>query len=70
MPSRRPSPIELQICRPHFAEFFARLDLTILERSWGSVELTGVKMSFATCQRRLRGVLRGIDKLLVPKRRS
>lgn len=53
-----------------FAEFFARLDLTILERSWGSVELTGVKMSFATCQRRLRGVLRGIDKLLVPKRRS
>ena len=52
------------------AEFFARLDLTILERSWGSVELTGGKMSFASCQRRLRSVLRGIDKLLEQKRRS
>lgn len=53
-----------------FAEFFASLDLTILERSWGSVELTGGKMSFASCQRRLQGVLRGVDKLLVAKRRS
>ena len=53
-----------------FAEFFASLDLTILERSWGSVELTGGKMSFATCKRRLRGVLRGVDKLLAPKRRT
>jgi hypothetical protein len=53
-----------------FAEFFARLDLTILERSWGSVELTGGKMSFASCQRRLRVVLKGIDKLLARKRRS
>lgn len=53
-----------------FAEFFASLDLTILERSWGSVELTGGKISFATCKRRLRGVLRGVDKLLAPKRRT
>ncbi len=53
-----------------FAEFFASLDLTILERSWGSVELTGGKMSFASCQRRLRVVLKGIDKLLARKRRS
>lgn len=53
-----------------FAEFFSRLDLTVLERSWGSVELTGGEMSFTSCQRRLRGVLRGIDKLLAPKRRS
>lgn len=53
-----------------FAEFFASLDLTVLERAWGSVELTGGNMSFSTCQRRLRGVLRGIDRLFVPKRRS
>ena len=53
-----------------FAEFFASLDLTILERSWGSVELTGGKMSFATCKRRLRGVRRGVDTLLAPKRRT
>jgi len=53
-----------------FAEFFTSLDLTILERSWGSVELTGGKMSFATCKRRLRGVLRGVDTLLAPKRRT
>jgi hypothetical protein len=53
-----------------FAEFFRGLDVTILERSWGSVELTGGTMSFASCQRRLRSALRGIDKILTPKRDS
>lgn len=49
------------------AEFFRELDITILERSWGSVELSGGKMSFASCQRQLLEVLKEIDKLLAPK---
>lgn len=50
-----------------FSEFFKTLDLTILERSWGSVELSSGKMTFASCKRRLREVLKGIDSLLAKK---
>lgn len=49
--------------------FFKTLDLTILERSWGSVELSGGKMTFATCKRRLASVLKGIDSILTKKKK-
>lgn len=50
-----------------FLEYFDQLDLTILERSWGSVELSGPKMSFPTCKRKLKGVMSGIDEILNKK---
>jgi len=52
-----------------FSAFFKALDLTILERSWGSVELSGGKMSFATCKRRLTSVLKGVDSILIKKKK-
>ena len=52
-----------------FAAFFKNLDLTILERSWGSVELSGAKMTFATCNRRLVSVLKGVDSILTKKKK-
>jgi hypothetical protein len=53
-----------------FSEFFKTLDLTILERSWGSVELSGGKMTFATCKRRLGTVLKGVDAILTKKKKQ
>ena len=50
-----------------FEAFFKSLDLTILERSWGSVELTDGKMTFALCKRRLNAVLKKIDTLFSKK---
>lgn len=52
-----------------FLEFFKGLDLTILERSWGSVKLSGSKMTFATCKGRLASVLKGIDSILIKKKK-
>ena len=50
-----------------FLEFFKTLDLTILERSWGSVELSVGKMTFASCTRSLSSVLKGVDAILTKK---
>jgi hypothetical protein len=50
-----------------FSGFFETLDLTILERSWGSVELSGGKMTFANCKRSLASVLKGVDAILTKK---
>lgn len=52
-----------------FLEFFESLDLTILERSWGSVELSDGKMTFATCKRKLALVLKGIESILTKKKK-
>lgn len=52
-----------------FAAFFKTLDLTILERSWSSVELSGGKMTFTTCKRRLASVLKGVDSILAKKKK-
>lgn len=47
-----------------FEAFFVELDLSILERSWGSVELAGTNMNFEDCKKRLRIVMRALDLLL------
>lgn len=52
-----------------FSAFFDTLDLTILERSWGSVELSGGKMTFSSCTRSLSSVLKGVDAILTKKTR-
>ena len=52
-----------------FSAFFKTLDLTILERSWGSVELSGGNMTFATCKRRLSSALKGVDSILTKKKK-
>lgn len=53
-----------------FSAFFRTLDLTILERSWGSVELSGGKMTFATCRRKMATVLKGIDSILTKRKKQ
>ena len=52
-----------------FSAFFKTLDLTILERSWGSVELSGGKMTFVTCRRKLASVLTDIDSILTKQKK-
>jgi hypothetical protein len=50
-----------------FSAYFKTLDLSILDRAWGSVELSGGKMLFASCKRRLNLVLKNIDALLAQR---
>ena len=52
-----------------FSEFFKALDFTILERAWGSVQLSGGEMTLKTCKRRLGVALRGIDEILTSSKR-
>jgi hypothetical protein len=47
-----------------FADFFKKLDLVILERSWGSVELIGIAMSFVRCRRQLLTTLKALDEII------
>ncbi|MCB0311016.1 MAG: nucleotidyl transferase AbiEii/AbiGii toxin family protein, partial [Bdellovibrionales bacterium] len=46
-----------------FSEFVRTLDFTILERSWGSVELSGGTMTFGECHKRLLTIMKQVDKL-------
>jgi len=46
------------------AAFEKQLDFTILERSWGSVELAGGKMSFEDCRSRFQRLLKKLDARL------
>ena len=48
-----------------FLGFFKTLDLSILERSWASVEISNGRMTFAICKRRLASVLKSVDSILV-----
>jgi hypothetical protein len=47
-----------------FQDFFAALDLTVLQNSWGAVELQRGEMSFADCLKKLKAVLEKVDELL------
>jgi len=48
-----------------FEAFFNSLDFSIIQRSWGSVELTNDKMTFETCKLRLVVILKVIDGLFL-----
>jgi len=43
--------------------FIEELDFSILKRSWGSVELSGVLMTFDDCRSRLKVVMQQLDTL-------
>lgn len=47
-----------------FLEFFKDLDLTVLMRSWGTVELQGMGLRFEECRKQLEDILLQIDELL------
>lgn len=47
-----------------FFKFASELDYTILERSWGSVDLAGGNISFEDCKERLKFLLKDLDLFL------
>jgi len=49
-----------------FSNFFNNLDLSLLEKSWNSVTLLGMNMSFKECCVELNKILKNIDSMMVP----